>query len=546
MKRTCLALLLCITGVAAPGACDPKPQDQAPDSDPEPLALTLITSKVELFMEYPALVRGDAAKFVSHFTVLATGEPVRSGTLMFEGTAENGGSVNFRADKPARDGLFMPIHTFETPGKYKARFVLESPQVKEVVDLGELVVHADKADAIAASAAPEPDPPGAVHFLMEQQWKIGMLLHAVGERSLVERLHCPGEIAAPLDRSAVISTPIAGRLLAPGGQKLPKLGGVVQADQLLALVEPAAPSLTESAMYAMELRTKAVEVQRDIDDAQAQIQYARREHERLIGLEKQGASSAKEIYEVERDLALAESQLASAVAMRLKYDESAAQLDVFQEAARKPKSDEKRDDPLRVRLTSPIPGLVVSAAHVEGEQLDVHEELFRIVDLDRVWVTCRVSEFDLARLPTKLNAIVVPSAYPDRRIDVLSTGGRMVYFGSIVDSASRTVPLHFEIQNPDGVLRAGMLAEVFLETSSATHVVAIPEQALVMDNGNPIAFVMLEGELFQKRELEIGIRDAGFVEIKKGLVVGERVATRGSYAIKLSAMSGGFGPGHVH
>src|SRR5262245_47674385 len=112
MKRTFFSVMLGVAGFTATGACDSKPHGQTPNAELEPRALTLFTPDVELFMEYPPLVRGEAAKLVSHFTVLATGEPVRSGTLTFEGTAENGRTVTFRADKPARDGLFTPILTF--------------------------------------------------------------------------------------------------------------------------------------------------------------------------------------------------------------------------------------------------------------------------------------------------------------------------------------------------------------------------------------------------------------------------------------------------
>jgi RND family efflux transporter MFP subunit len=537
-------LTLCLSMV---WSCDRHSDAPASETEFEPLTLTVFTPKVELFMEYPPPVVGEPVKFVSHFTVLATGEPVRSGTLTIDGKDVNGGSVTFRADKPARDGLFTPIHTFKASGKYAARFVLDSPQVTETIDFGEVTVYASREQAAASSSEPQPDPPGAVQFLMEQQWKICMLLDTVGERSLVSRLRCPGEIVAPTDRTAIVSTPIAGRLLAPSGGALPILGSTVQAHQLLAMVEPSTPSLAEFATYALELREKAVDFQRDIDDALAQIRFAKREHERLSGLNQQGVSSEREMYEVERDLALAESQHAAAIAMKAKYDEAAQQLDVFRDAARKPGPELKETDPLRVRLTSPITGQIVSATGVDGEQLDVHEELFRVVNLDRVRVAARVSEFDLSKLPETPNAIVVPLAYPDRRIDVASVGGRLTYFGSVVDPSSRTVAIHFEIPNTDGLLKSGMLADVYLETARVVRALAIPEEAIVMDNGNPVAFVLLEGETLQKRDIEIGIRDSGFVEIKKGLSPGERVVTRGAYAAKLASMSGAtFGHGHVH
>ena len=68
-----------------------------------------------------------------------------------------------------------------------------------------------------------------------------------------------------------------------------------------------------------------------------------------------------------------------------------------------------------------------------------------------------------------------------------------------------------------------------------------------MDNGRPVAFVLLSGETFQKRVLELGIRDGRFVEVKSGLKEGERVVTKGAYLVKLaSASPASFGAGHAH
>ncbi|UCE61989.1 MAG: hypothetical protein JSU63_09715, partial [Phycisphaerales bacterium] len=79
----------------------------------------------------------------------------------------------------------------------------------------------------------------------------------------------------------------------------------------------------------------------------------------------------------------------------------------------------------------------------------------------------------------------------------------------------------------EGLFRAGMFANVYLETRTATNVVAVPEKAIVKDNGRPTAYVLVDGENFQRRELEVGARDNGFVEVKGGVTEGERVVTKG-------------------
>ena len=49
----------------------------------------------------------------------------------------------------------------------------------------------------------------------------------------------------------------------------------------------------------------------------------------------------------------------------------------------------------------------------------------------------------------------------------------------------------------------------------------------------------------EKRELKVGIRDSGFVQVLEGIKAGERVVTKGAYAIRLSSISGVI-PAHGH
>ncbi len=553
MKRYCIAILLVAALFFAAGRLGTlvrlSPRDGGtPDHELDPLSVTLFTSKLLLFMEYPHLVVGQPAAFLAHLSVLETGEPVRAGEFTLEAVPENGPPVAVQLHAPKREGLYIPEVTFLAAGEYEARIVVSGPHVSDSIPLGQLMVHSDEKTMLAAAeAAPSGEPANAVPFLMEQQWKLNLLLYTVGQRTLNERLHCAGQIAAPVDASAVVSAPVAGRLLPQSKGKLPLLGEAVKAGQTLAFLEPPPPVLTDLAVRALDLQTKALDIERSLAVADARLAFARQEIQRITTLREKGVESEQQADEAKRNLRLAEAEHDSAVALRAKYDVAAKQLTLLQTAAQSVAADSQTpNNLLRVPLEAPISGRIAVAEHVVGEHLETHEEVFRIINLDRVWIVTRVSEFDLGRLPPEPNAIIVPLAFPDRSFDVRQLGGRVINMGNVVEPESRTLALRYELPNQDGVFRAGMFVDVLLETQRATDAVAVPEQAVVMEGGRPVVFVMLEGELFQKREIEVGIRDAGFVEIKNGLSAGERVATRGAYAIKLSSLSGGFGPGHVH
>lgn len=536
------------------------------DEGPEPIRTTVFTDKVQLFMEYPHLAADEHAEFLAHLTVLETGHPVRSGSLTFELTTPDGEVSSMTWNSPRRDGLFVPEWEFRRAGPHRLRLILQSPQVDDRIDVGEIFVHKTSRDAAqAAEVAGGDEPANLVPFLLEQQWKIGLRYETAQRRTLVHRLQLPGQIVAPQGAAASVSPPIAGRLRPPPGGRLPRIGERVEAGQALALVEPPRHAReiaqlsanlaqvrlweTELTLRELDLDAKAAETQRSITQAEARLAYARQVMARTQELHDEGISSERQLEEAEQNLRVVEAELQGAQALKRSYDQARQRLTQLRERSLpEPLDGSDEDASLTVPLRAPISGEVVSVAHIEGEHLDdAHQEVFRIVNLDHVWVTAGISEFDLAALSVERGATMVLAAYPDRRFDILAAGGRLVHVGKLVDPSTRTVSVTYEIPNSDGLFRIGMFADVSIETREATDAVAVPEEAVVMEAGRPIAFVVHDGESFIKRELVTGVRDGGFVEIENGISAGERVVTKGAYALKLASMSpSSFGHGHVH
>ncbi|MBA2539049.1 MAG: efflux RND transporter periplasmic adaptor subunit, partial [Deltaproteobacteria bacterium] len=84
-----------------------------------------------------------------------------------------------------------------------------------------------------------------------------------------------------------------------------------------------------------------------------------------------------------------------------------------------------------------------------------------------------------------------------------------------------------------------------IATGTPRKALAIPEVAIVEDGGRSVAYVMVEGEAFERRPLRLGIRSNGWIEVREGVAVGERVVTKGAYEIKLASASGA-APAHGH
>jgi len=81
------------------------------------------------------------------------------------------------------------------------------------------------------------------------------------------------------------------------------------------------------------------------------------------------------------------------------------------------------------------------------------------------------------------------------------------------------------------------------------EVLAVPSEALITTEGESFVFVEEKGS-FRRAGLVLGARDDRFVEVKKGLLPGDRVVTDGKqqiYTKSLMARQGGAAlGGHGH
>jgi multidrug efflux pump subunit AcrA (membrane-fusion protein) len=101
------------------------------------------------------------------------------------------------------------------------------------------------------------------------------------------------------------------------------------------------------------------------------------------------------------------------------------------------------------------------------------------------------------------------------------------------------------VPNADGRWRVGQTLTLQVETTRAEEALAVPDSAIVEDAGEPVAYVQLAGETFERRALTLGIRDGDWVQVLAGLKSGDRIVTRGAFAVRLAAVSSTI-PSHSH
>lgn len=527
--------------------------------DEPTVATTLWGSKIDVFLERPYAVAGEPIEVLVHVTVLANGSAVTEGSLTVQAVGPGQKPVEVAVDRPSRPGIFITAITFPAAGDYRTALIVQSPQFeggRETIELPPVVVYpSDEAALAAAKESHEEEPADLIPFLKEQQWRVGLTTVATMEHELVERLVAPGRVVLPPGAGAAVVSPIAGKVAPAQSERFVQIGEKVRKGQVLGVIEPSIAGADAVQLVAnqaqlqtldADLVIKQLDGETQIKNAEMAVSRATEVYQRKQSLAQQGIAPGKDLLLAEHELALAKGRLEGLKELRRPYTDARARVAAV--LGRMQSSGDVGDQPgdLRVTLRSPIDGTVVETNATPGEFVDGTRQLFRIADLDRLWIEANVSEYDLARVQQAPGASYRLAAYPDRVVPILD-GGRLIGVGAEVDPDTRTIPIRYEVANTEGLLRVGMFADLLVETQRRHQGLAVPKSAIMDEAGETVVYVQHGGESFQRRRVEVGIRDAERVEIRSGLKPGERVATQGAYSVRLATLSKQtIGHGHAH
>jgi RND family efflux transporter MFP subunit len=460
-------------------------------------AVTLWTGKTELFMEYPALLVGEPAKLLVHLTALADFAPIRAGEVTFVFRAPAGGEpIEVIQQTPRSPGIYGPVVTLPRPGRWNLRIVVDSPQLENVLEVSGLPVYATPSDLPEA----EPGSNDGIPFLKEQQWQTpGFRTAFAVAGTLPAGIDVPGEIVPAAGRYAEVSAPVAGLVDAETASRAPAPGERVEKGAVLAVLTPA---LGENGSAVAAARAELRESQHD---------YAR----------------AKRLLEVE------------AVPER-RVEEARIRLDAARETMAGFTGGGSVAADGRVTLRAPIAGVVAQRSLSPGSRVAAGDRLFALVDASLVWLRAHVPVADAPRIAADAGASF--------RLEGGGASGetsRTIAVGSMVDRATRSVPVLYEVANPDGVLKIGAHGRVFVRTGEVAEGVVVPDSVLLEEDGRSIAYVQTEGELFERREVGTGPRTSDQVLILSGISPGERVVTGAAYQVRLASLSTAV-PAHGH
>jgi membrane fusion protein (multidrug efflux system) len=286
-------------------------------------------------------------------------------------------------------------------------------------------------------------------------------------QELVETLKLPGTVAALHDVD--LAARRGGTILWIG----PDEGDRVKAGQKL-----------------LQLDVEAAAAEAERAEAECELQRAR--HKRLAGLYEQNVVSPDEYEEAAADLKKAEAAL------------EAAQVDLDYGT-----------------LYSPIDGALERMDVDPGEHVAEGQTVMRLVDIDKVEVWLDVPEKDVLYMRT------------ERKARLYTTNGRDLEFEGVVDflsmtadTASRTYSVKVLVDNPDHLLRPGMIVRAQLVRRDIPQAIAVPFFTILEGERSKRVFV-IEDNVARARSIEHDIIQGGMVQIVEGLGIGDQLVVVG-------------------
>ena len=202
---------------------------------------------------------------------------------------------------------------------------------------------------------------------------------------------------------------------------------------------------------------------------------------------------------------------------------SPAQLD---EAEANARSTQAELDLLQVRLErtvvrAPFSGVVGERLVSVGDFVNRTTSLTTLQTVDPQRASFRVPE-------RYAEVLAVGQRVTFRVASVVERGfvGEVEFVDPVVSLPSRTITVKARVPNPTRRLKPGMFIEVDLVTGERPSAVVVPEDAILPLQGADYVWAVTEGQA-TRRQVELGVRMPGFVELRAGVAAGDTVVVGG-------------------
>jgi membrane fusion protein, copper/silver efflux system len=180
---------------------------------------------------------------------------------------------------------------------------------------------------------------------------------------------------------------------------------------------------------------------------------------------------------------------------------------------------------MSVTFHSPIHGTVISKEVQEGQYVDEGTVLYKLVDLSNVWIYLDVYEKDIRFVKIGTRVSFTSDTYPNERFH-----GTVTFIEPVINEETRTIRVRIESNNPNGKLKPNMFVQANIDVPF-TGKVLVPTSAIINTGKRSIVWVEVKPNVFEPRDVVVGMSSEADSEILSGLLEGEQIAVSGGFLI---------------
>jgi cobalt-zinc-cadmium efflux system membrane fusion protein len=344
-----------------------------------------------------------------------------------------------------------------------------------------------------------------------------LTIEPVTERTFRAEHVTEGKIAVDEDRSTPVFSPYAGRVT----KLLARPGDTVTQGQPLFVIEAA---------DTVQAQNDFVAAATGLNKAKSQLELAQIQDKRAKDLFEGKAVPLKDYQQTQAALISAQNDLRSSeIALEAARNRlrilglSDDAITAFQE-----KGIINRE----VTIYAPIAGTVVQRKIGPGQYVNAgaSDPVFVIGDLSTVWLTAFVRETESSAVAVGQEISFSVLALPGRDITA-----RINYVSAAIDPSTRRLLVRATIDNPGGLLKPEMFANVTIYSAGDHPAIGVPKQALIYEGDQVRVWVAHQDKTIELRQIKTGLANGDLVEVKGNLKPGEQIVTKGSLFIDRAA-----------
>lgn len=176
-------------------------------------------------------------------------------------------------------------------------------------------------------------------------------------------------------------------------------------------------------------------------------------------------------------------------------------------------------------LYAPAGGVVIEKGVMAGQNIMPGDSLMVVADLSVVWGEADIYESDLPFVQVGMPMEITLPYWPDKIFS-----GKVSFISPSLDRETRSLKIRLEIPNQESLLKLEMYADARLNFPLGSRLVA-PESAIMRTGERSYAFRDIREGRLEPVEVKLGVRNAGYFEIRAGLKEGDRVVTSANFLV---------------